>query len=44
MRGGLTLKIDKNSTDLQCFMFQFGGAWSFVWGAKPPVATGLEQE
>jgi len=25
-------------------MFQFGGAWNFVWGAKPqspPVATGL---
>jgi len=19
-------------------MFQFGGAWSFVWGAKPPKA------
>ena len=29
-RGGLTLKIDKNSTDLQCFKFPFGGAWSFV--------------
>ena len=32
------LKIDKTYTDLQCFMFQFGGAWSFVWGAKPTVA------
>jgi len=32
------LKIDKNSTDLQCFMFQFGGLGSFVWGAKPPKA------
>jgi len=20
-------------------MFQFGGAWSFVWGAKPPKAA-----
>ena len=31
--GGLDiLKIDKNSTDLLCFMFQFGGAWRFVWG------------
>ena len=25
----------QNSTDLYRFMFQFGGAWSFVWGAKP---------
>jgi len=27
-------------------MFQFGGAWSFVWGLsspKPPVATGLNR-
>ena len=44
--GGLDiLKIDNNSTDLQCFTFQFGGAWSFVWGSKPteapPLATGL---
>jgi len=23
-------------------MFQFGGAWSFDWGNKPPVATGLD--
>jgi len=33
-----------NSTDLKCFTFQFGGAWSFDWGAKPtkdPVVTGL---
>jgi len=22
-------------------MFQFGGALSLVWGAKPPVTTGL---
>jgi len=28
--GGLTLKFDKNFTDLYCFKFQFGGAWSFV--------------
>jgi len=35
-RGFDTLKIDKNSTDLLCFMFQFGGAWSFVWGGKLP--------
>jgi len=27
LRGGLDIaKIDKNSTDLQCFTFQFGGA------------------
>ena len=33
--GGLDiLKFDKNSTDLKCFIFQFWGAWSFVWGAK----------
>jgi len=24
-------------------MFQFVGAWSFVWGAKPPVAAGLNR-
>jgi len=24
-------------------MFQFGGASSFVWGAKPSVATGLHE-
>jgi len=28
-----------------CFIFQFGAAWSFDWGAqglpKPPLATGL---
>jgi len=42
--GGLTFKFDKNSTNLQCFIFQFGRAWSFVWGLsppKPPLATGL---
>jgi len=26
------LKIDKNCTDLQCFIFQFREACSFVWG------------
>jgi len=25
-------------TDLQWFIFQFEGAWSFVWGAKPTKA------
>jgi len=34
------LKIDKNSTDLLCFMFQFGGL-EVCLGAKPPVATEL---
>ena len=29
------LKFDKNSTDVKCFIFQFGGSWSFVWGTKP---------
>jgi len=30
------LKIDKNSTDLQCFMFQFGGLAAFFGGPSPP--------
>jgi len=29
-RGLVNVKIDKNSTDSECFTFQFGGAWSFV--------------
>jgi len=34
--GGLGIqKFDKNSTDLKCFIFRFGGDWSLVWGAKP---------
>jgi len=37
---GLTFEFDKNSTNIQCFIFQFWGAWSFVWGwlnpPKPP--------
>ena len=37
-RRGLIFKFDKNSTDLYCFIFQFGGAWSFVRGAKPTRA------
>jgi len=37
--GGLDiLKIDKKSTDLQCSMLQFEGAWSSVWGTKPTNA------
>jgi len=38
------LKIDKNSTDILCFMFQFGGLGALFGGLshqKPPVATGL---
>jgi len=38
------LKIDKNSTDLKCFMFQFGGLRTLFGGLsppKPPVPTGL---
>jgi len=38
VRGGLTFKFDKNSTNLYCFIFRFGGAWSYVWGAKPTKA------
>jgi len=29
-------KFDKNSTDLQCFIFRFGEAWSFVLGRLSP--------
>jgi len=39
-----TIKIDKNSTDLECFIFHFEKVWSIVWGAKSPktpMATGL---
>jgi len=36
--GELDFKFDKNSTNLLCFIFQFGGAWSFVWGAKATKA------
>jgi len=38
------LKMDKNSTDLLCFMFQFGGIGALFGGQnapKIPVATGL---
>jgi len=36
VRGGLDiLKIDKISTDLQCFMFRFGGLEHYLGGAKP---------
>jgi len=38
VQGGLTFKFDKNSTELYCFIFQFWGAWSIVWGAKPTKA------
>ena len=45
MRKGLDiLNIDKNSTDLQSFMLQFGGFGALFGGLsphKPPVATGL---
>jgi len=44
-RGVDMLKFDKNSTDLQCFTFQFWRVRSFVSGglsaAKSPKATGL---
>jgi len=33
------LQIDKNSTDLYCFIVQFGGACNFVRGAKPTKAS-----
>ena len=45
MRGDLTFKFDKNSTDLQCFIFQFEGLGALFGGSKPtkalPVAMGL---
>jgi len=37
-RGLDTPKIDKNSSDLWCFMFQFGGFGALLWGDKPPKA------
>ena len=37
-RGASHSEIHKNSTDVQCFIIQFGGAWNFVWGAKTPEA------
>jgi len=46
--GDLTFKFDKNSTNLQCFIFQFGGLGALFVGAKwakptkAPVATGLD--
>jgi len=43
-RGLDLLKLDKNSTDLQGFIFQFGGMELCLGGLnppKPPVATGL---
>ena len=38
------LKFDKNSSDLKCFIFQFGGLGALFGGLSPPklpVATGL---
>jgi len=32
------LKIDKNSTDLQCFIFQFRGLGALFWGTKTAKA------
>ena len=41
-----TLKIDKNSTDLKCFMFQFGGLGALfgeLSPQKPLPGDGTEQ-
>ena len=35
-RRGLTFKFDKNSTNFYCFIFQFGGSWSFLGDLSPP--------
>jgi len=43
-RGLDTQKINKNSTDLYCFMFPFGGLELFLGGLspqKPPMVTWL---
>jgi len=36
VRGGLTFKFDKNSTNLWCFLFQFGGLGALFGGPNPP--------
>ena len=41
--GGLTFEFDKNTTDLQLVIFQFGGAaWSLAWGwlCSPKIFRG----
>jgi len=32
---GGTVKFGQSSTNLYCFLFQFWGVWSFVWGVSP---------
>jgi len=34
-RGGLTFIVDKSGIDWYCFIFQFGAAWSVIWGISP---------
>jgi len=36
VHGGSTYKFDKNSTDLQCFIFQFGRCLELSLGAAKP--------
>jgi len=38
VQGVDTLKTDKTQL-IYSILFLFGGAWSFVWGAKPPKAS-----
>ena len=35
-KGGLTSKFEKNATNLQCFMFQFGGVGAFFERTSTP--------
>jgi len=39
--GGLTFKFDKNSSDLHCFMFQFGGGLELCFGVLSPAKPSL---
>jgi len=36
VQGGLIFEFVKNSTNLECFIFQFGGIGAFFGGVSPP--------
>jgi len=43
-RGGLTYKLDKNSTNLSCFIFQFRGLGDLFGGANTAKAPPLRRD